>query len=373
MIRFGIIGCGNISINAHMAAFDKLKDKVKVSAVCDLDKDRAEKAAEILGAQRAFSDYREMVDYVDAVLIALPHRLHYSVGMFFAEHKKHILMEKPLCIKESEALSLIAKTKEMNVKLMTAYPVRHWPEIKKLKEFMDDGMCGDVFQMTVYTDHYNPSRDTRGAWMNCKGLGGGQFFSHGCHYVDILLWFLGNPVSGTHMGTNRGTPWMDREGTSHVVIKFEDGALGYHTGSWGAIGTTHKFKVDIYGTKGTLSYCTDGKNKEHIVFLKRVTPIEENPEVVWLPDEESVKVLWEKEASGKHSEGEIEHFVSCILNDLKPITDGEISLQGLRVIWKMYEAEAQNTVADLRGLGLDERFCDKPLCKFDCDSEEAVY
>ena len=86
MIRFGIIGCGNISINAHMAAFDKLKDKVKVSAVCDLDKDRAEKAAEILGAQRAFSDYREMVDYVDAVLIRLALLLKLSADIFKILH-----------------------------------------------------------------------------------------------------------------------------------------------------------------------------------------------------------------------------------------------------------------------------------------------
>jgi len=38
-----------------------------------------------------------------------------------------------------------------------------------------------------------------------KELGGGQFFSHGCHYVDLMLRFLGNLVKGVHMGTNLGT------------------------------------------------------------------------------------------------------------------------------------------------------------------------
>ena len=36
------------------------------------------------------------------------------------------------------------------------------------------------------------------------------------------------------------------------------------------------------------------------------------------------------------------------------LTDGEGSLQGLRVIWKLYEAEDKGEIADLRGLGLDE-------------------
>jgi len=58
---------------------------------------------------------------------------------------------------------------------------------------------------TVYLDR---SIDVSGAgsWGGmAKELGGGQFFSHGCHYVDLMLRFLGNLVKGVHMGTNLGT------------------------------------------------------------------------------------------------------------------------------------------------------------------------
>jgi len=72
--------------------------------------------------------------------------------------------------------------------------------------------------------------------MNAATLGGRRLFGHGCHYVDLLLWFLGCPVRGTHMGTHHGMPWMEREGTSNVVLEFEGGALGYHLGP-GAPGT----------------------------------------------------------------------------------------------------------------------------------------
>lgn len=363
MIRLGIIGCGNMT-GQHLNSFEALKKQLTVSAVCDLNAERAERAMEILGAKRFDTDYHNLLDDVDAVLIALPHQLHYPVGKFFIEHQKHVLMEKPLCIKEEQCLELTRLAEKHGVTLMTAYPVRFWEETLRMKEYMESGMIGDIFQMTIYTDHYNPARDTRGTWMTCSGLGGGQTFSHGCHYIDIMLWFLGNPISGTHLGTNYGTPWMDREGTSHAIIKFESGAIGYHTGTWGARGTTHSYKMEIYGTNGTLSYTTTGENKGKILLIQTLG---------YAKEESRTTVLWQKDTSaGKRTDGEIEHFVSCILSGKKPLTDGRTSTTGLRVIWKLYEAEMNNEVADLRGLGFENPFIEEPICKFDCDSEAAT-
>lgn len=363
MIRLGIIGCGNMGAQ-HLDSFEKLKNTLHVSVVCDLVEERAQRTMEILQADRFDTDYHNILEDVDAVLVVLPHKLHFEVGKFFIENGKHVLMEKPLCIKEKECLKLTALAQKHHVKLMTAYPVRFWEETVKMKEYMESGVIGNVFQMTIYTDHYNPKRDTRGTWMTCAGIGGGQTFSHGCHYIDILLWFLGNPVTGTHLGTNCGTPWMDREGTGHAIIKFESGAIGYHTGTWGAKGTTNWFKMEIYGTNGTLSFSNTGKYKNKLMLLRNVG----------IPEEEkSETVLWDKEdGAGKNTSGEIEHFVECILNDTTPLTNGYTSTTGLRVIWKLYEAEMAGTVADLHGLGFEQPFISDAICTFDCDSEDAV-
>ncbi|MGA1197798.1 MAG: hypothetical protein ACO36I_15010, partial [Candidatus Latescibacterota bacterium] len=58
--------------------------------------------------------------------------------------------------------------------------------------------------------------------------------------------------------------------------------------------------------------------------------------------------------SGKHTENEMAHFLDCIETGQQPLTDGQGSLQGLRVIWRLYEAEQEGRMADLTGLGLDE-------------------
>lgn len=361
-IRLGIIGCGNMG-GQHLGSFEALKDVLKVTVTCDLSSERAERTKEVLNADEFATDYTKILDKVDAVLVALPHTLHYPVGKFFIENGKHVLMEKPLCNNEKECLDLTRLAEEYNVKLMTAYPVRFLPEVVKLKEYMDSGLIGEVFQMTAYTDHYNPPRDTRGSWMTLEGLGGGQLFSHGCHYIDMLLWFLGEPVTGTHLGTNYGTPWMDREGTSHAVIKFKSGALGYHTGTWGARGTSNWTKYELYGTKGTLSFCTIGEHANKLMLLGNMRH----------PTEPCFsEVLWEKTTMGKHTTGEIEHFVDCIINDKEPMTNGKASLSGLRCIWKLYEAEREDKIADLTGLGLNDPFIDKPICTFDATKPEAL-
>ncbi|MEF3307031.1 Gfo/Idh/MocA family protein [Paenibacillus sp. GYB003] len=343
-IRLGIIGCGGMA-GSHSGGFHHLADRVEIAATCDIDPERAKQAAEKTGASLAVTDYRELLDHVDAVLVVLPHDLHFEVGMACLKAGKHVLMEKPMCNTEAECIELIETADRLGQVLMTAYPVRFWPIVLKLKELIDSKAYGDCFQMSVWTEQFTRYHD--GHWAHSASrLGGGQFFSHGCHYVDLLLWFLGRPVRGTHIGTNFGTPWMEKEGTSNVTIEFENGALGYHFGTWGARGTKLGWSIH--------AHCTEGMLEINLADKKLYAHTHIKEERANLDTESRTKVLYEADASGKFTHHELEHFLDCIAAGSRPITDGPGSLQGLRVIWRLYEAERNNTVADLRGLGLDE-------------------
>lgn len=342
-IRFGLIGCGGM-MKSHASIINLLEDQLEITAVCDILLDRAQAVAEVLKDPYVTTDYTTMLPYVDAVLVVLPHDLHYECGMFFAQHGKHVLMEKPLCNTEEECLSLIETCEENKVVLMCAYPVRYWPGILKLKELVDSGEFGKVIMMSVWTEQLTVAK----GWSATARLGGGQFFSHGCHYVDLLLWFLGKPVKGMHFGTKVGTPWMMREGTSAAVIQFESGALGYHGATWGARGTRLGYDFQIQTEKGLLEY--EKKSGEVRLYNKNA---EHRP-----GDDENAEytVLFrDPAAKTKQTQHEILHFVDCIRTGKKPMTDARSALQGLRIIWKMYDAEKHNVVADLRGMGLEEK------------------
>jgi len=350
-IRLGLIGCGKM-MNAH-AKNISLVEEIEITALCDLDMERVKSVAETLGGEyHLTTDYRTMVDYVDAVLIALPHEVHYSCGMFFAYSGKHILMEKPLCNTEEECIRLIEKCEEKNLTLMCAYPVRFWPGVRKLKELVDSGDYGKVFKMSVWTEQLTGTDklDENGypLYLQTSNGGGGQLFRHGCHYMDIMLWFLGNPVTGAHVGTNLGTPWTLREGTSAVVLKFESGAIGYHGATWGARGTRQDYDFQIHTEKGMLEY----EHASGEVRLYDGALMHKPGEIL---ERQKCTVLWTRDANrDKQTQYEIRHFAECVLTGKKPLTDGRTALQSLRVIWELYNAERNGIMADLRGLGIKE-------------------
>lgn len=341
-IRMGLIGCGKM-MKSHIAATSSVEN-VEFTAVCDIDRARAEDVATVLKDTYVTTDYKTMLDYVDAVLVALPHDLHYECGMFFAKHKKHILMEKPLCNTERECKNLIEICEKENVVLMCAYPVRYWPGIVKLKEYVDSGDFGKVIEMSIWTEQNTIVNED--SWLATARIGGGQFFSHGCHYVDVMLWFMGNPIEGAHFGTRIGTPNLLEEGTSAAIFKFESGAIGYHGGTWAAKGSRMRYDFQIQTEKGMLEY-------DHIKGEVRLY----NGETVHIPGtvngESGYKILWKRESEvDKETQHEIKHFANCVINGTKPLTDARSALKGLQVIWKLYDAEKNHTVADLRGLGL---------------------
>ena len=329
---------------SHASRFEDVLDRIEITAVVDADHERAQGVSELLnGVPVAETNYRNIYDLVDAVLVVVPHHLHHAVSMDCLRAGKHVLVEKPMALTESECVEMIVESKKQDRVLMVAYCMRFHPLVVKMKELLDSKAYGEVFQLSIWTEQLT-ERDA-GHWSRSAAtLGGGQFFSHGCHYIDLLLWMLGRPVRGNHYGTNRGTPWMEREGTSNVTIEFENGVLGYHFGTWGARGTRLKYSFHAHCENGMLEIAL----REGQLIAHTRAEEHDSGKLVARQQEE---VLLEVEHA-KHTELEMAHFIDCIERGERPLTDGPGSLEGLQVIWKLYEAEENNAVADLSDLGL---------------------
>jgi predicted dehydrogenase len=328
-IRMGWIGCGGIS-KVHAQNIQSLSDRMEVTCLVDIVPERAQAVVDLVGSGQVETDYRKVYDKVDAVLLSLPHDLHCQATLDFLAAGKHVLVEKPMANSEEECRQMIAAARKANRKLMVAYCMRYHPLVMKMKELIDSQEYGEVFQVSIWTEQH--TEYPQGHWgLSAKRLGGGQFFSHGCHYVDLLLLFLGRPVQGFHMGTRRGTPWMEKEGTSNAVIEFEDGKMGYHFGTWGARGTKLGYSFHAHCTKGMLEFNLN----------KGTLSVHVNGQETVLMESGEVKPMIRQ----------MSHFLDCIEDDTQPLTDPVSSLEGLRVIWKLYEAEEKGTLADLRNEG----------------------
>lgn len=229
------------------------------------------------------------------------------------------------------------------MKFMVAYIMRYHPMCQELKKIIDDKRYGEIFQMSIWIEQFTNQPSDYSA----KALGGGQFFSHGCHYVDLLLWYLGNPVKAAHLGSRRCTPWIEWEGTSNAIFEFEGGKLAYHFGTWGTVGTRHSYAIHAFFEKGMVECClNEGK-----MILHRTSNLTN-----YFEKSDIEETIFECEPTGHLPFYEMDHFADCILHDTEPLTSGESALQGLRVIWRMYGAERKDQIADLSGLGLTGRW-----------------
>lgn len=348
--RIGVVGCGVMTRYSHAPGLKNIENVAEVTAVCDLQPNRIEEFIQALDAKNAneirrCTDYRDMVDVVDCVLIITPHHLHYEQSMFFLQHDIHVFCEKPIANTEEHCLALTAEAKKRKLTFMCAYPIPYYRGVQKLKELLDSGKYGKIFQMSIWTEQYTGPGvwEDRYQWFSdAKKLGGGQLFSHGCHYIDWLLRFLGEPIEGFHMGTNKCVEWLEREGTSNVCIKFENNVMAYHFGTWGARGTTHDYTIHVFTDKGFFDY---DFVKDVLTYKSTEGPVNETRGIE----------TWDFAKTGdKRTELEIMHFLNCIETGKEPVTDGDSAIQSLRVIWRLYEAEEKGQIADLRGLGISK-------------------
>lgn len=316
-IRTAVVGL-NMGL-AHAHAYH-LSDRSDLRYVVDLDEAKAAKVAEELGCKHT-SDWKSILDEVDAISFATPHHLHYPMAMEAIEAGKHVMMEKPLANTEEQCLQLIQAAEDKGVTLMLAYIVRFRPSIIRLKEAIEKEEYGKPFNAQCWIEGYmNPNP---GSWFsNKEKLGGGVLFSHGCHYIDILQWMLGNPVEVVGLGTTAGTEWMEGEGTSHSIMKFENGALAHLLCSWGMKYKDSPALLHIHTPEAC--FVEKGGKLEVITAEGRKTLYEPTKPAV--PNSTAL--------------AECDHFLECIQTGKRPLTDGVEGLKSHRIIWGVYNHQA---------------------------------
>ena len=333
-----LIGCGGMAKN-HVSRFENLEDRLEVTAVVDIDTAKAQAVSDLLpNHPPVFADYHDALPLGDLVLQVLPHHLHAECTIECLNAGKHVLAEKPLANSKEECLAMMEAAKRNNRVLMTAYCMRFHPIIREMRRLIKEKVYGECFQLSIWTEQLTIREDA--AWLHDRKLiGGGQLFSHGCHYIDLMLWMMGKPVRGTHSSSNFCTPWMDREGTSNVCLEFENGALGYHFGTWGARGTRLGYSFMAHCEKGLIDF----KLQENKLVLRG--NISEH--IPGTPEDCKEYVLLDMGVrTGKHTVEEMRHFLDCVETGKTPETSPEESLAGLEVIWELYNAEEEHRLAD---------------------------
>lgn len=129
--RVGVVGAG--SLGQHHARIYASLNETKLTCIADISP-QAKQIADKYGAE-FYTDYRKILDKVDAVSIAVPTTLHYKVAKFFLENDKHVLLEKPMTATIQEAKELLKiHSKHKNLIFQIGHIERFNVAIQKLQE-----------------------------------------------------------------------------------------------------------------------------------------------------------------------------------------------------------------------------------------------
>src|SRR5208283_1300530 len=134
MLKVGVIGVGYLGQH-HARIFAELDD-VRMVAVADTDGERAGEIAVKYGC-KAYTDYRRLLDEVDAVSIVTPTTFHYAVAMDCILAGKDILIEKPITATIEEADRLIEASAETGVLIQVGHLERFNPVVPALYPLLD--------------------------------------------------------------------------------------------------------------------------------------------------------------------------------------------------------------------------------------------
>lgn len=275
---------------------------------------------------------------VDVICICTPSHQHAAQTIAAARTGKHVLVEKPMAIALADADAMIAACQQAGVKLAVTVQRRAEPLFQRVARAIRAGDLGTLTHAVVtvpYTrnDAYFAQADWRGTW---AGDGGGVLMNQGIHLIDLLVWYMGDPVSIQAQAATLSRP-IEVEDTLVATLRFANGALATVAATTTAEpGFPHR--IEIYGTGGGIQ-------------------IEGEAVVRWsLLDPASAKVeppqMGAPAATGAGSDPRgiaatghaamFRDFIAAVREDRAPLVDGAEGRRSLAAVLAIYRAAGLN-------------------------------
>lgn len=222
---FGVVGLGMGLAHCRRMGAEK---RVRLAAVCDVDETKARAAADEF-AVPWYPDYAALIadPGVDVVLVATPTGLHAEVAIAAARAGKHVLCEKPIDIDLGRARRIVRECRKAGVKLQVGFQNRCTKDSLQTHADIQAGRIGRILfgQMILHwwrsDDYFKKSGGWRGTW---RFDGGGAFMNQAVHYIDLLVYFMGTPVSVVGRCQTTLHP-IEAEDVGMAIVRFESGAL----------------------------------------------------------------------------------------------------------------------------------------------------
>ncbi|MBE6929616.1 MAG: Gfo/Idh/MocA family oxidoreductase [Clostridia bacterium] len=200
-MKVAVIGCGTIANDAHIPAYMK-NDTCEIKYFCDLIPERAEAAVKKYGCGTAVTDYFEVLrdPEVKAISVCTHTNNHTRVSIDAMRAGKHVLSEKPAARTLAEALEMQKVQHETGMTLNIGVVNRFRTTPNKVKELIDAGELGNIYHVYASFRAHRSIPGIGGDFTTKAVAGGGCLIDWGVHFLDLIMYCLGDPKPETVSG-----------------------------------------------------------------------------------------------------------------------------------------------------------------------------
>lgn len=219
-IKAAVIGVGSMGKN-HARVYAELPD-VDLVAVSDLNAAALTSVTRQTGA-RGYVDFQKMLqkEQPEVVSVAVPTVLHGEIAAAALEAGAHVLVEKPIACNLQEGRALIETARALNRQLMIGHIARFNPAIQSLKQRLEAGQLGQIYQVICRRVGPYPSR-----FQNMSVI-----IDLAPHDIDILRWLIGEDPIRIFAETEQHL-YTDHEDLVIGLLRFPNGVTGCLEINW---------------------------------------------------------------------------------------------------------------------------------------------
>lgn len=257
-IKWGIIGCGDVTEVKSGPAFNKVPNSSLV-AVMRRDGAKAADYAIRHGVPKWYDDAAQLINdpEVNAIYIATPPLQHEDYTMMAIAAGKPVYVEKPMTLNAAAAIRMNEAALRNNIKLSVAHYRRAQPVFLKVKELLTNNAIGAVRFASLQMLQPPSSKLIAGSATNWRLdpaiSGGGLFHDLAPHQLDLLIYFFGEAQYATGIAVNQANlSAADDLVTGHIL--FKNGVVFNGTWCFTVAQEDQKDVCEITGSAGTISF-----------------------------------------------------------------------------------------------------------------------
>jgi len=221
----GLIGAGNFTRQILLPILRKIGAKPKIIASSSglSGTDLARK----FGLEKSTTDVNNIFNdaEINTVFITTRHNTHARFVIDALKAKKHVYVEKPLCLNKDELKQIINiyvyNSQNHNSQLlMVGFNRRFSPCTKRIKGLLlnrKEPLCMSMIVNAGFipSDH----------WTQDPEVGGGRIIGEACHFIDLLRFIADSPIDTVHAISTSGHPSTDSD-KMVIMLTFKDGSIG---------------------------------------------------------------------------------------------------------------------------------------------------